>query len=93
MNYSSITEELLPRYIIIVKHIYNTNSNGITLSSQNNNCSVLFCHTANGSLQQHFIVTVLKLLTNKSSKAIIRNVIIIITYAIVLKKLIVALTY
>ena len=44
MNYSSITEELLPHYIIIVKHNYNTNSTGITLSSQNNNCSVSFCH-------------------------------------------------
>ena len=46
MNYSSITvtEELLPHYIIIVKHNYNTDSTGITLSSQNNNCSVSFCH-------------------------------------------------
>ena len=43
MNYSSITEELLPHYIIIVKHNYNTDSTGIILSSQNI-CSVSFCH-------------------------------------------------
>ena len=42
MNYSSITEELLHHYIIIVNHNYNTDSTGITLPSQNN-CSVSFC--------------------------------------------------
>ena len=44
MNYSSIVEDLLPHYIIIVKHNYNTNSTGFTLPTQNNNCSVSFCH-------------------------------------------------
>ena len=43
MNYSSITEELLHHYSIIVNHNYNTDSTGITLLSQNN-CSVSFCH-------------------------------------------------
>ena len=41
---SSNTEELLPHYIIIVNHNYNTDSNGITVPSQNNDCSMSFCH-------------------------------------------------
>ena len=92
MNYSSITEELLTHYSIMVNHNYNWHY--ITYHHK----TIALYHfvispvTANGSIQQHFIVTVLKLLTNKSSKTIIRNV-IITTYAIALKKLIVALTY
>ena len=41
---SSVTEELLPHYIIILTHNYNSDSTGITLPSQNNDCSVSFCH-------------------------------------------------
>ena len=41
---SSNTIELLLHYTIIVNHNYNTDSNGIILPSQNNNCSVSFCH-------------------------------------------------
>ena len=58
---SSATEELLPHYIIILNYNYNTDSTGITLPSQNNDCSVSFCHFTsqcipNGSFQQHFII-------------------------------------
>ena len=38
------TKELLPHYIIILNHNYNTDSKGVTLPSQNNDCSVSFCH-------------------------------------------------
>ena len=41
---SSKMEELLPHYIIIINHNYNTDSNGITLPQLNNNCSVSYCH-------------------------------------------------
>ena len=41
---SSVTKELLPHYIIILNHNYNGGSTGITLPSQNNDCSVSYCH-------------------------------------------------
>ena len=56
---------------------------------------VIFCLTANGYLQQPFIITVQHLLTKKSLKMTSRIVTITRTYAIALKikQLIVVMTY